>query len=89
MNGLFRDSDEHALGAIAALRDRGSDAPGDVSVVGFDGIPGLSASLTTVRQDFRAIARAAIALCRAADDPADDGTREPHVVPVELIARAT
>ena len=89
VDGLFCDSDEHALGALSALRDLGVDVPRDVSVVGFDDIPGLSASLTTVRQDFRAIARAAIAICRTAGEPTRGAAPAPHVVPVELIERRT
>ncbi len=35
---IFCFSDEMAIGAIAALRERGLDCPRDVSVVGFDDI---------------------------------------------------
>jgi DNA-binding LacI/PurR family transcriptional regulator len=51
LTGVFCDTDQLALGAIAAARDAGMSVPGDVSVVGFDDIPPAAAArLTTVRQ---------------------------------------
>jgi LacI family transcriptional regulator len=50
---LFAFNDIAAMGAIWALREAGLRVPEDVSVVGFDDIPGAayaSPSLTTVRQ---------------------------------------
>lgn len=50
---LFAYNDISAIGAIRALQERGLRVPHDVSVVGFDDIPGAafhSPSLTTVRQ---------------------------------------
>lgn len=53
---LFAANDMSALGAIAAVQDRGLSVPGDVSVVGYDGMS-LGAlrtlSLTTVAQPLR------------------------------------
>ena len=88
-DGLFCDRDEHALGALAALRDRGARVPEDVSVVGFDDLPDFSASLTTVRQDFDGLARAAIALCRNDEARTSERAPVPRVVPVELVVRET
>lgn len=48
-------NDQTALGAIAALTERGFRVPGDISVVGFDDIPEsqfFRPALTTVRYDF-------------------------------------
>jgi LacI family transcriptional regulator len=48
---VFAVTDVMAIGACAALRDRGLSVPGDVSVAGFDDIPGvrdLTPPLTTV-----------------------------------------
>jgi DNA-binding LacI/PurR family transcriptional regulator len=51
---ILATSDQLALGAIAAARERGLSVPDDVSVAGFDGVP-LAATatpaLTTVYQD--------------------------------------
>jgi LacI family transcriptional regulator len=50
---LFAYNDISAIGAIRALREQGLRVPQDVSVLGFDDIPGAAfytPSLTTVRQ---------------------------------------
>jgi len=50
---LFAYNDISAIGAIRALREQGLRVPQDVSVMGFDDIPGAAfytPSLTTVRQ---------------------------------------
>jgi DNA-binding LacI/PurR family transcriptional regulator len=47
-DAVFATSDAMALGAIAALRGRGVDVPGDVAVAGFDDIPFASLSLPSL-----------------------------------------
>jgi LacI family transcriptional regulator len=50
---IFAYNDISAIGAIRALQEKGIRVPQDVSVLGFDDIPGAafySPSLTTVRQ---------------------------------------
>ena len=92
VDGVFCDTDEHAVGVIAALEAAGRSVPGEVSVVGFDDIPGFSAALTTVRQDFGALARAAVAFCLDAGDGSgtDPGDRPTsRTVPVRLVVRDT
>jgi LacI family transcriptional regulator len=52
-SGLFCASDTMAMGALLALNEGGYDVPGDVAVVGFDGLPSSRYTippLTTVRQ---------------------------------------
>jgi DNA-binding LacI/PurR family transcriptional regulator len=52
-SALFAYNDISAIGAIRALQERGLRVPHDVSVMGFDDIPGAAfhtPSLTTVRQ---------------------------------------
>lgn len=56
--GLVVANDQMALGAIAALSERGFRIPEDVSVVGFDDIPESAyfrPALTTVHQNFEAL----------------------------------
>ena len=62
---LFAMSDTVAIGAIRALLDLGKSVPGDVSVVGFDGIDlcrFVVPRLTTVEQPVGEIARRSISL---------------------------
>ena len=85
-NGLFCETDELALGALAALEDAGIPVPGDVAVVGFDDLPDLAARLTTVRQDFPQLAEAAIKLLAEARR----GVPPRNVLmPTELVRRQT
>ncbi|TQI94270.1 LacI family DNA-binding transcriptional regulator [Amycolatopsis cihanbeyliensis] len=81
-------SDELALAAIAAGRERGLRVPGDLSVAGFDDAPPARWSdppLTTVRQDLARKGGLAgeLALALLAGDPAP----EPATLEVELIVR--
>jgi DNA-binding LacI/PurR family transcriptional regulator len=60
---IFAASDHTALGLIRALSESGLRVPEDVSVVGFDDVEGSEfflPPLTTVRQDFAALAHASI-----------------------------
>jgi DNA-binding LacI/PurR family transcriptional regulator len=60
---VFAANDDMAIGALRAFTEAGLSVPGDVSVVGFDDIPAaafLSPPLTTVRQDFTAVADRAV-----------------------------
>lgn len=75
IDAIIAANDVMALGAMDAVRiDRGLTVPGDVSVVGFDGVaPARWASyeLTTVRQPVGRMAEAAITmLVERIDDPA-------------------
>lgn len=65
VTAAFAANDHIALGAIRALREHGRRVPDDVSVVGFDDVPEAGfflPPLTTVRQDFAALARDALEL---------------------------
>lgn len=56
-------NDELAMGVIRAMTEAGRAVPQDVSVIGFDGLPVAEFTvppLTTVRQDFAALGRAAL-----------------------------
>ncbi|MEV1132322.1 LacI family DNA-binding transcriptional regulator [Agromyces sp. NPDC049794] len=64
MTAVFVSNDQMALGVMHALTEAGLSVPGDVSVVGFDDIPEaeyFAPPLTTVRQDFDALGRDAMA----------------------------
>lgn len=59
--GLLAMSDRIALYALEWLRHRGLDVPRDVSIIGFDGVPGAEeAGLTTVVQPAERMARLAL-----------------------------
>lgn len=71
-HGFICQCDETAVGVIAALEDRGYTVPGDFSVIGYDGLPGISANLTTVVQDFDKLAASvasALDVAIANDEP--------------------
>jgi LacI family transcriptional regulator len=85
-SAIFAASDEMALGAIAALEDLGLNVPLDDYVVGFDDLPEIGSTLTTVRQEIGRIASTAVTLLR-------EGLRGAPVrhltIPVQLVARGT
>lgn len=62
-SAIFAVSDHTALGLIRAFTENGVRVPADVSIVGFDDLEGSDyflPPLTTVRQDFAALARGTI-----------------------------
>lgn len=87
---IFVASDHMALGLLRAFAENGIDVPGDVSVVGFDDIEGADyfyPPLTTVRQDFAALAQQTLAvLLRAVGGRATD---VPPIAPSLVIRRST
>ncbi|MGJ6967026.1 LacI family DNA-binding transcriptional regulator [Streptosporangium sp. G11] len=94
VTAIFVANDQMALGVLRALREAGRRVPEDVSVVGFDDIPEtgyLRPSLTTVRQDFRALGdHACHLLLRGIEESAEgaegaEGTV--RVIGTELVVR--
>jgi DNA-binding LacI/PurR family transcriptional regulator len=66
---IFAVSDHSALGLVRALAEKGLRVPEDASVVGFDDVEGsdyFRPPLTTVRQDFPALARSSLEVLLAA-----------------------
>ena len=62
---IFVANDQMAVGVLRALYERGRRVPEDVAVVGFDDTPESGyfiPPLTTVRQDFQRVGRAAVQL---------------------------
>ena len=91
VTAVFVANDHMAVGVLRALRDRGRDVPRDVSVVGFDDAPESEFALvplTTVRQDFGAIARVAIAELVDAMSGRPSPSRTTYL-PVELVVRSS
>jgi DNA-binding LacI/PurR family transcriptional regulator len=91
---VFCANDQMALGLLRAVAESGRTVPADVSVVGFDDIPEAAnflPPLTTVRQDFPALAQQAVTALIAAVE--GDGTATdpavPVVVPTRLVERAS
>ncbi|QFZ20921.1 LacI family DNA-binding transcriptional regulator [Saccharothrix syringae] len=68
VTAIFAANDHLALGILRAMHERGRRVPHEVSVVGFDDVPEAAyfiPPLTTVRQDFDAVARDALELLMA------------------------
>lgn len=86
VDAVFVANDQMAIGVLRALHESGRSVPADVSVVGFDDSPEagyLIPPLTTVRQDFPAVGRRAIAVLHAAivgEDENLDRLVAPHLV---------
>jgi len=85
-SAIFAASDEMALGAIAALEDRGLQVPLDISVVGYDDMPMIRGYLTTIRQDIDALAKTCVELIH---NEISGKTVESTIIPVQLVARRT
>lgn len=89
ITAVFAANDQMALGLLRALHEAGIRVPEDASVVGFDDVPEaayLIPPLTTVRQDFPAIGRAAIDLLHAAL-AGNEPEHMPQLIPPQLIVR--
>jgi DNA-binding LacI/PurR family transcriptional regulator len=91
VTGFVCGSDLMALGAIRAVRRRGQQVPGDVSVVGFDDSPLIAFTdppLTTLRQPVAAMGFAAVRTL--VDEINGHGTqRSEYVFPPELVVRGS
>ena len=85
-SAIFALSDEMAIGALVALEEAGLDVPRDISVIGFDDMPGYGDHLTTIRQDREGLAHAVAELLAEA---IEGGKPHGHFIPVELIVRIT
>jgi DNA-binding LacI/PurR family transcriptional regulator len=86
---VFVSNDQMALGALRAFAESGREVPGDVAVVGFDDIVDAAEyrpPLTTVRQDFDALGRQAVAALVSAIEGA---VPVAETVPAALVVRAS
>lgn len=86
-DGVMTGNDQLALGAMRLIHERGATVPGDVRVVGFDDVDGADCylpPLTTIRQPFDRLGRAAVRLVRQL---MDGGGVHDVVIEPELIIR--
>ena len=86
---VFVANDAMALGALSELRRRGVTVPGQMSLVGFDDVPGLDylhPALTTIRVPMAELGAAGAARTLALLSGVDDGPRV-RIHPVELVIR--
>lgn len=85
VTAVFCANDQMALGVIRALHEAGRAVPDDVAVIGFDGIADGAdfwPPLTTMAQDFDALANRAVTVSLSGDR-----TARHDVLPVSLITR--
>jgi len=89
VTAVFVGNDQMALGLLRRLHEVGRQAPGQISVVGFDDIPEaayFTPPLTTVRQDFAEVGRRCLhVLLAQLERPEPRPSRV--VVPAELVVR--
>lgn len=86
---IFAANDLSAFGTIAAVREAGLRVPDDISVIGFDDIPmaaQVHPALTTIRQPFQQMARAAVNTLLASIDGIDASAAR-TTLPAELVVR--
>ena len=84
---VFCANDQSAIGLMAALQNAGLSIPEDMSVIGFDDIPGAkltAPALTTINVGVRELGATAIKLFL---DKEPDRTPAHHVLPVKLVER--
>ncbi len=89
---LFAYNDISAIGAIRAFEEAGMHVPRDISVVGFDDIPGAAfhqPSLTTVRQPLRRMGEIAVETLVARIEGDPEWRREIAVQPEIVIREST
>ncbi len=68
VTAILCGNDDSAMAVRRALHEAGRDVPGEVSIIGFDDVPGAAywtPALTTVRMDFVALGRACLAALAA------------------------
>ncbi|GAA0805251.1 LacI family DNA-binding transcriptional regulator [Spirilliplanes yamanashiensis] len=92
LTALAALNDSMAVGALACLRERGVDVPGQVSVIGFDDMPisvDVTPRLSTVRLPLEEIGQRAMSL--ALREPADgrDGPLVEHAAATLVLRDST
>jgi DNA-binding LacI/PurR family transcriptional regulator len=90
-SAVFCANDQMALGLMRALAEAGRRIPEDVAVVGFDDVPDAAnyrPPLTTIRQDFAALAQRAVGAL-VAEIEGEDAVPAGAVVPTTLVERSS
>lgn len=85
LTAIFAMSDVMAMGAIRAVRELGRSVPGDVSVMGYDGIElagYCNPKLTTIRQDWETLAHRGVELLLGAIEKDSPAAHE--IIPFQL-----
>ncbi len=88
VTAVFAANDQMAIGVLRAFREIGRDVPGDVSIVGFDGLPDaaqLWPPLTTVQQHPERVGAAAVDLLLA--ELGGDAPAPVPLIGTELVIR--
>ncbi len=86
-SGVFCANDQSAIGMMGGLRNAGVDVPGDMSIVGFDDIPGTQFTappLTSVRVGVRQLGVIAVERLLEMEE---EKSPQHRVLPVELVVR--
>jgi DNA-binding LacI/PurR family transcriptional regulator len=89
---LFAYNDISAIGAIRAFQEAGFRVPQDISVVGFDDIPGAAfhyPSLTTVRQPLRRMGEIAVGILVGRIEEQGPWQRQVAVEPEIVVREST
>jgi len=89
---LFAYNDHSAMGAIRAFQEQGLRVPHDISVLGFDDIPGsgfYTPSLSTIRQPLREMGRVAAQTLLEAIQGKKDYPPEIAIEPVLIVREST
>jgi len=88
IDGIFAASDMLALGVLQGLKEAGRSVPGDVALIGFDGIRAgtlADPALTTLEPDLDAAGEALVAMALEDTGYRRSGTR----IPVRLVVRGS
>lgn len=88
-SAIFAATDESAISAIAAIKDRGLDVPGDIAITSIDNIEMAAMvrpALTTVRVPKRSMANSAIQYL-SADSNFEVRKEMSILLPIELVIR--
>ncbi|NPV80642.1 MAG: LacI family DNA-binding transcriptional regulator [Firmicutes bacterium] len=91
IDAVFAASDEMAIGAMKAAQAAGLSVPGDISVIGFDGVPlGIMCTpeLTTIEQPITEMGRTAMSVLHRLIQKADVENYQ-FVLPCRLVERAS